>query len=181
MAKVTRRTVLALVGTGAGVVGLGYVLRNIGDTVPSPANRPGMRGVSSADMSKYMIMFMRHREIRRRVEDIPGGIRTTTESDSADLVAELQAHASSMYSHLDQRDEVTCMSDSLPTLFRRSSDYRRHLTFTAEGVIAEETATDPDLTHAIRAHAREVTGFVVEGMPAMMDDMMRGGMPGMGS
>ena len=104
-----------------------------------------------------------------------------TESDSPDLVDELQAHVSSMYSHLDQRDEVACMSDSLPTLFRRSPDYRRHLTFTAKGVVAEETATDPDLTQAIRAHAREVTGFVVEGMPAMMNDMMRGGMSGMGS
>lgn len=178
MAKVTRRTVLAFLGAGAGVVGLGYVLRNIGDTA-SRANGPGMGGVSGTDMSRYMKMFMRHGEIRRRVEDIPGGVRTTTESDSPDLVAELQAHVSSMYSHLDQRDEVTCMSDSLPTLFRRSSDYRRHLTFTAKGVVAEETASDPDLTLAIRAHAREVTGFVVEGMPAMMNDMMRGGMTGM--
>jgi hypothetical protein len=43
-------------------------------------------------------------------------------------------------------------------------------------VIAEETADDPGLTEAIRAHAREVTGFVEEGMPDMMQQMMRGGM-----
>jgi hypothetical protein len=32
------------------------------------------------------------------------------------------------------------------------------------------------LTNAIRPHAREVTGFVVEGMQAMMRDMMGNGM-----
>jgi hypothetical protein len=137
------------------------------------------------DMSRYMNMFMRHGELRRSVEDIPGGVRTTTESDSADLVAELQAHVSSMYTHLDQGAEVTCMSSSLPTLFGRAPDYQRQITFTAKGVVAEETASDPELTRAIREHAREVTGFVIEGMPAMMrgmmgPGMMGGGMMGMG-
>ena len=60
--------------------------------------------------------------------------------------------------------------------------YRRQLTLTPTGVIAEETADDPALTDAIRAHAREVTGFVQEGMPAMMQQMMGPGgvMGGMG-
>jgi hypothetical protein len=47
---------------------------------------------------------------------------------------------------------------------------------------AVETAGDPDLTLAIRAHAREVSGFVDDGMPAMMKGMMGNGMiGGMGS
>jgi hypothetical protein len=65
-----------------------------------------------------------------------------------------------------------CMSQTLPTLFRNASGYRRQLTLTPAGVIAEETSDDPNLTEVIRAHAREVTGFVTEGMPAMMDGMM---------
>ena len=72
------------------------------------------------------------------------------------------------------------MSQSLPTLFRQASGYRRQLTFTPTGVIAEETADDPTLTEAIRAHAREVTGFVQQGMPAMMRNMMGGCMMGPG-
>jgi hypothetical protein len=47
-------------------------------------------------------------------------------------------------------------------------------------VIAEETADDPALTQAIRAHAGEVTGFVRDGMPAMMRGMMGGDMMGPG-
>ncbi len=72
------------------------------------------------------------------------------------------------------------MSQTLPTLFRRASGYRRQFTFTAPGVIAEETAEDPVLTDTIRAHAREVTGFVEQGMPAMMRQMMGGCMMGPG-
>ena len=64
-------------------------------------------------------------------------------------------------------------------VFRHARGYRRQLTFTPMGVIAEETADDPALTDAIRAHAREVTGFVQQGMPAMMQQMMGpGGMMG---
>src|SRR5262249_55581906 len=95
-----------------------------------------------------------------------------------DLVTQLHAHVSSMYAHLDQGAEVMCMSDSLPTLFRNASGYRRRLTLTPAGVIAEETADDPALTQVIRAHAQEVTGFVRDGMPPMMREMM--GPPMMG-
>jgi hypothetical protein len=79
-----------------------------------------------------------------------------------------------MYSHVDQGSEVMCMSQSLPTLFRNAGGYRRQLTLTPTGVIAEETSDDPALTEAIRAHAREVSGFVHDGMPAMMRGMMGG-------
>ena len=98
----------------------------------------------------------------------PGGVRTTTQSSSPELAAQLKAHVSSMYSRLDQNAEVTCRSQTLPTLFRNSRGYRRRLTFTPTGVIAEETADDPALTQTIRAHAAEVSGFVNEGMQAMM-------------
>jgi hypothetical protein len=180
MPKLTRRAALAALGA-TGVLGLGYILRGIFE---SPAVRladdDGMMGVSSADMSIYMDMFNRHNEISRVVEEIPGGVRTTTQSNSPELAAQLKAHVSSMYSHVGQGTEVMCMSSSLPTLFRNASGYRRRLIFTPTGVIAEETAEDPPLTQAIRAHAREVSGFVRDGMPAMMRDMMggNGGMMG---
>lgn len=177
MAKVTRRAALAMLGAGGGLLGLGYILRGIVGTPPSHAG-PGMSGV---EMSTYMEMFNRHSELRRVVDEIPGGVRTITESDSPDLAALLHQHVPSMYARLDRSDEVMCMSQSLPTLFGRASDYRREITLTPKGVVAVETASDPSLTHAIRAHAREVTGFVNDGMPAMMEGMMGRGMMGMGS
>jgi hypothetical protein len=180
--RMTRRAALTTVAAGA-VVGLGYVLRGVLGS-PAPAVRlvdgGGMMGVSPTDMSRYMEMFNRHNELTRTVEEIPAGIRTTTQSDSPELAAQLKAHVSSMYSHLEQRGEVMCMSDSLPTLFRHADGYRRQLTLTPTGVIAEETADDPQLVAAIRAHAQEVTGFVRDGMPPMMRGMMGSGPMGPG-
>jgi hypothetical protein len=162
---------------------IGYALRGIlGSPVLSIrlTDGGGMMGVDMADMSRYMDMFNRHQQISRTVEEIPGGVRTTTQSDSPDLAAQLHAHVSSMYSHVDRGAEVMCMSGSLPTLFRNAGGYRRQLTLTPTGVIAEETSDDPALTQAIRAHAQEVTGFVRDGMPPMMRGMMGGGMMGPG-
>jgi hypothetical protein len=177
--SMNRRAALAAIAALAagGVLGVGYVIRNMFEPRGPDfrlANGPGDGGMMGgpADMRVYMDMFARHNEIRRTVEEIQGGVRTTTESDSPDLTAQLQAHVSSMYSHLGQGSEVMCMSSTLPSLFRNAGGYRRQLTFTPKGVIAEETADDPNLVQVIRAHAQEVSGFVRDGMPAMMQGMM---------
>ena len=81
-------------------------------------------GARQMAMSRYVEMFMRRNEISRVVEDIPGRVRTTTESNSPDLAAQLRAHVSSMYAHLDQGTEVACISQSLHTLFSRATPYR---------------------------------------------------------
>ena len=89
MTGMSRRAALRMLATGGALFGLGYVLRNIID-IPISRAQPGMGGATGMDMRAYMNMFMRHQELRRSVEEIPGGVRTTTESDSADLVTELQ-------------------------------------------------------------------------------------------
>src|SRR6185437_10133397 len=110
--RLNRRAAIATLGAGA-VLGVSYALRGI-LSPPPPAIRltddGGMMGVGPTDMSRYMDMFNRHNELTRTVEEIPGGVRTTTQSDSPDLAAQLQAHVSSMYSHLEQGAEVMCMS-----------------------------------------------------------------------
>jgi hypothetical protein len=102
------------------------------------------------------------------VEQIPTDIRTTTESEDPSLTAQLHAHVSSMYEYVDQGQEITCMSNSLPVLFNNAKGYQRQLTFTSRGVTVTEASSDPALVKAIRAHAEEVSGFVKDGMPAMM-------------
>ncbi len=109
MAALTRRQILAMLSAGGGLLVLGYALRGIvvdGSLKPMSSGvanaGPGFGGATGMDMSMYMEMFSRHDENRRMVEEIPGGVRTTTESDSADLAALLQQHVPGMYSHLDQ-------------------------------------------------------------------------------
>jgi hypothetical protein len=132
-----------------------------------------MMNVSQSDMQIYMDMFDHHREIRRTVEQLPNGIRAVTESDNPRIAALLHRHVPDMYRHVAIGREVHCTSNSLPTMFRNASGYERHLRLTAKGVVATETSSDPTVLAAIRRHADEVTGFVREGMSAMMRQMMR--------
>jgi hypothetical protein len=183
MPKITRRAAVGLLAAGGGLLGLGlgggYLLRVAIDWFHESIGHAGdgsmMGGATSGDMNAYMDLFDRHTEIRRSVQEIPGGVQTTTESDSPDLTALLQAHVSSMYAHLNQGAEVTCMSPSLPTLFLNANAYKRQLTFSAKGVVVTETSSDPEITRLIREHAQEVTGFVQDGMPSMMQGMMTSG------
>ncbi|HZO62496.1 MAG TPA: hypothetical protein VFB35_05890 [Gaiellaceae bacterium] len=178
MRTLTRAATLKLVAGAAGslLAGAAAASSSLRDVLRLAGARPlrperltpaGMMG-TSVDMGVYMDLFHRHTEIRRTVEEIPGGVRTVTESSSPDLVAKLQEHVASMYDHLDRGAEVTCMSASLPTLFRYADGYRRTLRLTKRGVAVTETSSHPELVEAIRAHAREVSGFVREGMQAMM-------------
>ena len=179
---ISRRAALWIAAAVSGLVALGIavpvllwreVLGRLGGQ--GAGSGGGMMGAATrADMSSYMDLFDRHTEIRRTVEQVPGGVRTTTESEDPALAARLQAHVSSMYGHLRQGQEVQCMSDSLPLLFHNAGRYQRRLTLTANGVSVTETSSNPRVMQAIRAHAREITGFVDEGMPAMMRGMMGG-------
>lgn len=173
---VTRRAALRAL---LGVSGLGGLLVAFPSAFrQSTPGRDGgmmrgcMGGTTMADMSLYRDLFSRHTQLRRTVQEISGGVRTTTESDDPELVAHLQAHVTAMYQYLEQRREVTCMSSSLPTLFRNSTGYRRQLTKIPSGVSVVETSSDPRLVQTIRDHAAEVSGFVKDGMPAMMRGMM---------
>ena len=172
MRMVTRSGALRLIAAGGGLLGVAFVAGCGGRGSWNLLRGRMMGSATPADMSGYMELFARHAEIRRTVEEIPGGIRTVTESNAPELATQLQTHVASMYEHLERRAEVTCMSRSLPTLFRDANAYQRRLMATRKGVGVTETSTDPRLTRAIRDHAHEVTGFVRDGMQAMMQGMM---------
>ena len=172
MNTMTRRAALRAIAAAGGLLGLGLGA-GCGGRRSGTMMGGMMGGASAADTSPFMDLFARHTEIRRTVEEIHGGVRTVTESDAPELVAQLQGHVASMYEHLERSNEVTCMSKTLPTLFRNAGGYRRRLTTTPKGVVVTETSSEPRLARIIREHAHEVTGFVREGMPAMMQGMMR--------
>jgi hypothetical protein len=58
-------------------------------------------------------------------------------------------------------------------MFRNASKYRRELRLTQKGVVVTETSDDPAVLSALQRHAEEVSGFVREGMPAIMRRMMQ--------
>ena len=125
-------------------------------------------------MRSGMELFRRHAEIRRSVTDLPNGVHAVTESDDPQTATLVQAHVSEMYQQLDQnRPFPYPMSRSVPAMFAESANYRRMLEATPTGIAVTETADDPAMVAIIREHAREISGFVRDGMPAMMRGMMR--------
>lgn len=138
----------------------------------------GGNGAAAApgDMNTVMTLFRMHRSVRRTVVESPNGISATTESDDPQVAALIHAHVASMYARVDQNRPFTRMSRTLPALFRTAKRYERQLTMTAKGVAVIERSSDPQIAAVIRAHGREVSGFVHDGMDAMMNDMMQGGM-----
>ena len=56
----------------------------------------GMMGGNREDMQIVHQLFANHDQIRRTVEEIPGGVRTLTESDNPQITALIQAHVKSM-------------------------------------------------------------------------------------
>jgi predicted lipid-binding transport protein (Tim44 family) len=161
---------------------LGFRLR-AASAAPLTATAGGMMGgmmggdsmgETMGPMRTGMELFMRHTQIRRSVTELPNGVHAVTESDDPQTAALIQAHVGEMYQRLDEERAFSYpMSRSVPAMFAHSTLYQRQLEATPKGVAVTETAEDPALIATIREHARELNGFVREGMPAMMRGMMR--------
>ncbi|MGA8549720.1 MAG: hypothetical protein WB678_05750 [Stellaceae bacterium] len=146
--------------------GMGGMMGGMGEMM-QPGNMMG-------PMRTGMELFMRHAQIRRTVTDLPNGVRAVTESNDPQTAALIQAHVDAMYRRLDQgRAFPYPMSRSVPAMFAHSTRYQRTLETTPNGVAITETAKDPAMIAIIREHAREISGFVRDGMPAMMRGMMQ--------
>jgi hypothetical protein len=138
----------------------------------------GMMGNGIGDMMgpmrTGMALFRRHSEIHRQVTVLPNGVRAVTEADNPEVSALIQEHVTSMYRRIDRdRPFAYPMSRTVPALFQNTRRYRRQLQLSSKGVVVTETAEDADMVRLIHAHAREITGFVDEGMPATMRGMMQ--------
>jgi hypothetical protein len=133
-----------------------------------------MGGGMMGPMRTGMQLFHNHAKVHRQVTVLSDGVRAVTESDDPHVAALIQEHVSDMYARIDRdRPFAYPMSRTVPALFRNIGRYRRTLETTPKGVAVTETASDADMIELIKAHAREITGFVDDGMPAMMRDMMR--------
>jgi hypothetical protein len=139
----------------------------MGGGMMSPSNMNG-------PMRTGMELFQRHGQVRRTVSEVPGGVHAVSESDDPYTASLLQEHVSEMYARLDQgRDFPYPMSRSVPAMFANSTRYHRKLTMLPKGIAVTETSNDARIVEIIRAHAREINGFVKDGMPAMMRNMMQ--------
>ncbi len=120
-----------------------------------------------------MELFQRHAQVHRKVTFLPNGVHAISISANPETAALLQAHVSQMYERLaEDKPFPYPMSKSVPIMFAHPKLYHRKLDLLKDGVAVTETSDDQEMVRVIHEHAREITRFVKDGMPAMMRSMM---------
>lgn len=133
-----------------------------------PGAGHGMGPGAGADMMGIHALFARRDEIHRTVVQIPGGVRTTTESDDPAVAAQLRTHVRAMYARLKEDRPINQRDPLFAALFRNADKIEARIEDTPKGLTVTETSTDPHVTALIRKHADVVGQFIANGMHEMM-------------
>ena len=128
----------------------------------------GPGGGHGRDMKQIHALFAQRDQIRRTVTQIPGGVRTTTESDDPATVEQLREHVQSMYARLKEGQPIHARDPLFAALFENADKIDFKTENTPKGIIVTETSDDPKVVALIRRHAEVVSKFIANGMPEMM-------------
>jgi hypothetical protein len=124
---------------------------------------------SDQEVQELRHLFGRHQDITRRVENLPNGIRTITETDNPRLLPDLISHTVGMIARLEAGDDprVPVQSPTLDILFRNAASISTEIEIIDTGIIVIQTSDDPEVVAALQTHASEVTDLVERGMAAV--------------
>ena len=123
----------------------------------------GMAG--RGDMDTIHSLLADHEAIERRVEDLPDGVETWTESDDPEVAERLRQHVRDMYARLEDGRPMRRWDPLFEAIFARADAIEMTIEDTPRGVRVVETSDDPEVVALIRQHAhRAVSEFVERGM-----------------
>jgi hypothetical protein len=127
-----------------------------------------------SEVDDMRALFMRHPDMTRRVENIPNGIRTVTETQNDALRDALVNHVVMMIARIENGDDprVPIQSPTLSILFEKGSAIETEIIPSDLGVIVVQTSTDPEVVAALQTHAAEVSDLAARGMQSVQDRMM---------
>lgn len=124
------------------------------------------RGMSDVEHGNIQALLSAHQSIRRTVEEIEGGVKTTTVTDRPELVASLQEHVRQMSKRLETGRQVRVWDPLFREIFAHADEISLTWTDLENGIEVVETSENPDVVPLIRAHAKKVNRFVAEGHTA---------------
>lgn len=138
----------------------------------------GMGGHDSAtagDMSAIHELAANHDRIRRKVTNLPDGIRTVTESDDPRIAQLIKEHVARMGQRVraGKMMGVPIESPAVHEMYANKDKIRTTTEATANGIIVTQTSSDPKIAALLQEHAVEVTALVKGGMEAMHAAMMK--------
>ncbi len=141
---------------------------------------PGLQGKDTTDdeVDELANLFNFHFEMTRRVENLPNGIRTITETDNEALRDKLIAHVTGMITRIEEgrNPEVIIQSPTLDKLFGTHSQITTEIEITDKGIAVIQTSDNPAVVKNLQTHAGEVSDMVERGMQAVHERMDKHGM-----
>jgi hypothetical protein len=126
---------------------------------------PGMM----QDMRPIHGLLTNHERIERRVEDIPGGVRTVTTSSDPKIAQLIRAHVRQMKERYARGQPIRSMDPVFRELFRNRHRASLEYEDIPGGIRVTHTSNDPNVVLLIRQHARRfVSEAAAEGMRRAM-------------
>lgn len=123
-------------------------------------------GMSEVEHARVRALLGDHQRIKRNVEEVPGGVKTTTTTDQPELVATLRTHVREMTKRLKSNQPVRMWDPVFRDVFDHADKIEIAEQEVPNGIVVTETATDADVVPMIRAHAKRVSEFVTQGRAA---------------
>lgn len=174
-----RELLLRALGTGALLLPGSSLVAACGGRGPMDERQPpewmmSGDGAMGREMMEEMRVIHRlldgHRQIDRRVHDIPGGVRARTTSTQPELSSLIQTHVDQMKARIDSGDPIRRMDPLFREIFEHHDAIELEVNRLPAGVVAIETSDDPQVELLIRQHARRaVSEFVAHGMSRAME------------
>jgi hypothetical protein len=130
---------------------------------PEDAARPG-RGSMHQARDVFHELLARNEEINRKVEDIPGGIRSVTTSSDAEVAALIRLHVRQMAARLKAGMPVRRWDPLFQEIHRHADKIEIQIEDIPGGLVVTETSQDDQVVLLIRQHAHQaVSEFVKRG------------------
>lgn len=121
-----------------------------------------MSGNMMRDMRNIRGLLTQHEKIDRRVENIPGGVRTVTTSKDPQVAESIRRHVRQMKQRMEEGQPIRMMDPLFRALFQNREKITLQIEDVPGGVRVTETSDAPQVVKLIRQHAREFVNKVVE-------------------
>ena len=152
----------------------GHIMQ--GGMMHDEENMPMLNGVNTTEQEAddLKALFKNHLAINRRVEMLPNGIKTVTESDEEAIRTALVNHVAGMINRVEVGDnpQIPIQSAMLTPIFEGGQTITTEINATETGVEVIQTSTDPVVVEALQKHATEVSDLAARGMQAVHEQMM---------
>jgi uncharacterized protein YdcH (DUF465 family) len=123
-----------------------------------------MQGARGNHHETIHALLDEHEAIQRHVEEIEGGVETTTTSEDPQVTKMIRKHVRDMKQRVESGHGMRWWDPTFAELFKHHDEIEMQIEDIEGGVRVRETSANPDVTLLIQQHAiRGVSEFVSEG------------------